>query len=112
MPHANNFMLHIMLAVAEQEREMISSRTKQALAAARERGQQLGGGNGSAMLKDRAAAFAESLRTILEPLRHLSLREIAAHLNAGGIKSVTGGVWTAGTVTRVIDRLNLQGAAA
>src|SRR5262245_9647282 len=37
MPHADNFQLHIMLALAEKEREMISERTKQALAAAKAR---------------------------------------------------------------------------
>jgi DNA invertase Pin-like site-specific DNA recombinase len=42
LPHADNFQLHLFAALAEQEREMISARTKAALAAARERGQKLG----------------------------------------------------------------------
>jgi len=40
--NADPFMLHIYAALAEQERRMISARTRQALAAARERGVVLG----------------------------------------------------------------------
>src|SRR6187397_2824308 len=41
-PHANKLTVHILAAVAQHEREMISERTKAALAAAKKRGQQLG----------------------------------------------------------------------
>ena len=41
-PHANKLTVHILAAVAQHEREMISERTKVALAAAKRRGKRLG----------------------------------------------------------------------
>ncbi len=43
MPSANAFMINVYAAVAQEERRMISERTKAGLAAARERGVKLGG---------------------------------------------------------------------
>ena len=107
MPHADNFQIHIMLAVAEKERQMISERTKAALAAARERGTTLGSPTTPRILKDRSAAFAASLRTTVEPLSHLPSRAIAAALNAQGVLTATGGAWSGKTVLRLLDRLEI-----
>jgi DNA invertase Pin-like site-specific DNA recombinase len=99
------FMLHIYAALAEQERRMISSRTKVALQAAKDRGVKLGSPTTAAILSDRSAAFAETLREVVTPLRGLSSHKIAAVLNDRGVKSSTGGAWSNKTVLRLLDRL-------
>jgi DNA invertase Pin-like site-specific DNA recombinase len=111
MPHADNFQLGIMLCVAQLEAEMISKRTKAALAAAAARGQKLGGGRGSEVQAERAQQAAESLRAIVAPIMHLSLRAIAAALNDAGVPSATGGLWAVKSTQRLVNRLNLKEAA-
>jgi DNA invertase Pin-like site-specific DNA recombinase len=106
MPHADNFQLNIMLAVAQLEREMISDRTKKALAAAKARGQVLGQPAGNAKQASRAAAFAASLKGIVEPMLHLPSRAIAAALNERGILTAAGGAWSSVTVLRLIERIS------
>src|SRR5271169_1150297 len=68
-PHMNKLTVHILAAVAEHEREMISERTKAALAAAKRRGQVLGNPNvaeaaklGRAAVKRNARRFAANVR--------------------------------------------------
>src|SRR4051812_43792040 len=70
-PEVDPFMLHIHAAVAEKERERIAQRTREALAAAKARGQQLGNPDIGKLRKAEAEARAEYLRPILEPLRVL-----------------------------------------
>ena len=50
---------------------------------------------------------AESLRNIVEPIKHLSTRGIAAALNERGIETSRGGRWQPMTVARLLDRLGL-----
>jgi DNA invertase Pin-like site-specific DNA recombinase len=103
--NADPFMLHIYAALAEQERRMISERTKTALAHAKARGTKLGN-NGQAVA-NRAAADerAEGLRKIFVSYEGRSARAIAEALNEAKIATPTGAPWSARTVIRVQERL-------
>ncbi len=112
MPYADKFQLHIYAALAEQEREFISQRTKAALRQAKERGQKLGGLRDKTMkrnivIQEQAQKRASNLESIVVPLRDRgdSLRDIAAALNKAGIKTARGAEWQAPQVKRVLDRL-------
>ena len=105
--NADPFMLHIYAALAEHERRMISERTRQALAAARERGVLLGNANQALVNKNESAARAESLRPLLEGMSGLSARAIATELTMRAIPTARGAAWSAKTVLRVMDRLRI-----
>jgi len=116
-PHATRLTLHILAAVAEHEREMISVRTKAALAAAKARGTRLGryGAEHLAPAHHAAAvARAEELRSILlVELAGKSTRQIAAELTVRGIPTPRGGRWQAQSVANVLRHLDMpaEGAA-
>ena len=119
MPYADNFQLHIYAALAEQERQFISARTKAALAEARARGRKLGGLRDKTMLRNaaiqsNAQARAMKVAGIVLPLRQAgkTLREIADHLNVAGVQSAREGRWQASQIKRVLDRLDSQRASA
>jgi DNA invertase Pin-like site-specific DNA recombinase len=118
MPSANRLTVGIMAMVAEEERRMISQRTKAALAAAKRRGVKLGGYRENAKLtakaraKGRAALHAKALSRAMdlaETVKELqvagcmSLRAIAAGLDQRGITAVRGGKWSANQVARVLE---------
>jgi len=113
MPHATKVMIQIHAVMAENERDQISARTKAALAAAKARGVKLGV-TGPANLRpnlearqEAARRFAERMLPVFEgfELRGLSQRQIAAELNALGIKTPRGGTWRLKQVQRVLVRL-------
>src|SRR3954449_924132 len=62
MPSANRLTVGIMAMVAEEERRMISARTKDALAAAKRRGTKLGGDRGVVPSKATRAKAVEALQ--------------------------------------------------
>lgn len=111
-PTATRLTLHILAAVAEHEREMIASRTKAALQAAKARGIVLGR-NGAKVLApaNRAAAMerACALKPILAELvdAGMSIRQIAAELTARSVPTAGGGNWHPETVSRVLQRVGL-----
>jgi len=110
MPSAHWLTVGIMAMVAEEERRMISRRTKDALAAAKARGQKLGGNRGNLPVigdKGRAISLAADLVPIIAELRAagvVSLQQIAAELNARGIRAARGGAWSREPVRRVLGQ--------
>jgi DNA invertase Pin-like site-specific DNA recombinase len=110
MPNATDFQLHIFAALAQEERRMISERTRLALAEAKKRGVRLGP-NGARLARiHRAAALARAklLAPIVLPLRSqgCSFSEIARRLNALGLSSARGGMFYPEQVRAVIRRLS------
>jgi DNA invertase Pin-like site-specific DNA recombinase len=117
LPQATRFTIHILAAVAEHEREMISQRTKAALDAAKARGVKLGtpanlanqiGGRakGNAAMAAKAAKRTADLLPLILPMKAggASLRQIADGLNRCGVPAPRGGEWSAVAVKRILDR--------
>jgi DNA invertase Pin-like site-specific DNA recombinase len=106
---ANKLTLHILAAVAEHEREMISERTKAALAAAKARGTVLGRHARILALSNREAAFTRVLpyKASLEQMRAagLSMREMVRRLNEDGVTSPGGGRWHLANLHRALSRV-------
>jgi DNA invertase Pin-like site-specific DNA recombinase len=114
MPHASRFVLHIMAAVAEHERQIIGERTKAALAAAKARGVRLGA-NGAMLAKRHKAdaiGYARQIAPAISAARQAgaqTVRQLADSLNAMGIPSRQGRRWHPASVSRLAKRLLLIG---
>jgi len=126
MPHSNRFTIHVMAALAEQERELISARTRAALQAAKARGVSLGGRRGSFRIEDvgekgrarslevRATAAQLCAQERLEAVRSIgtegiiSLHGVARELNARSIPAPRGGTWSAGQVRRLLAQAKVR----
>lgn len=111
MPEANELTINILASVAQYERELISQRTKAALARVKERGVKLGNPNlvaDNSKRVDDAQAFAESLRATLTALRAqgFTQRRMVDELNKLGVKTARGGVWSLLQLQRVLGRLD------
>jgi DNA invertase Pin-like site-specific DNA recombinase len=124
MPLANRLTVHILAAVAEHEREMISQRTKAALAAAKARGTKLGnpqlkaGNRASALAAGRARASkarakARDIFPFIEAARKAgctTLGLLAEALTARGVKTPGGAErWGPEQVRRVIKSAKAMG---
>lgn len=132
MPDATDLLVNIMAAVAQQEAEVISRRTKDALAAAKARGIVSNGPNkGQPLVLGRAGAanlakaeaqvlkarqraskaandFAGGLARMIAGMRAagLSQRTMVKALNWQEIRTARGSDWTLVQLQRVLTRLN------
>jgi DNA invertase Pin-like site-specific DNA recombinase len=101
-------------ALAEKERALISTRTRQALSAAKARGVALGNPrlhqarkNAVEAVTAEADRFAANVLPIIREAQKAgatSLREIAAALNARGVATARGGQWHAKSVANILER--------
>ncbi|ADV66421.1 recombinase family protein [Deinococcus maricopensis] len=115
MPEANHLSIQIMAVMAEQEARAISTRTREALTAAKARGVKLGSPKPMTEMvraKGREAvsqAFREAYRReygYISLMRKsgMSLRAIAARLNQEGLRTRSGSEWTAVQVSRILNK--------
>lgn len=111
---ADPFMLHLFAALSEKERQMISARTRDAMAAAKARGVKLGSpaidkarAVSIEVKKASAADHAARVLPVIEAIRKTgatSLRAIAAELTARKVETARGGEWNAAQVRNIIRR--------
>ena len=113
MPEANRFTIHILAAVAEHERELISKRTKEALRAAKRRGVKLGNPHAVDVLplahqatRKQADHFARGLIPFMDQLlqQKCTLTEIARIFNQRGIPTARRRRWHRSTIVNLQKR--------
>lgn len=118
LPGCDSFTINIYGALAQREREMISSRTKAGLAAAQARGVTLGTNNlkpelvkeasskGVKVIKQNADKFAAKVLPVILAMQKddKSLRAIANELDSLGVQTARGGRWTPTAVKNVLAR--------
>ena len=122
MPEANRLTIGIMAVMAEHEREMISERTKAAMAAKKARceatGEPYNVGNPNGFAEDdrskgpqersrKSLAFVQGLAHWFQQTAEMSLNAAARHLNDNDVPTARGGLWTPTTVRSARSRLGL-----
>ena len=133
MPQAKTFELHLFAALAQQEREFIANRTKEALAALQKRADEgdaqsvekiarrsaaLGKGRtdanrtkASEAVQDRVNSWQESVRDPIDLCIRRggrTLQQVADCLNSKSITTSRGGQWSSMQVSRVMKNLALH----
>jgi DNA invertase Pin-like site-specific DNA recombinase len=115
---ADPFMLHLYAALAGKERSLISQRTRDALKAAKTKGVVLGNPNlagvrarAVASTKAEAERFAKNVAPVIREIKSSGVgshRAIARALNARGVATARGGVWTAVQVGSILRRVEMH----
>lgn len=118
MPEADNFTIHIFAALAQKERELISERTKVALAQRKAQGLSLGSPQNltpTAIEKGRRVRMENAKNDVhnkratslilLYRKQQLSFAAIAQALNENGYQTRRGNAFTAMAVKRLYDRV-------
>ena len=120
MPEANELVVGVMALVAQAERKMISTRTREALAAAKVRGVKLGNpraprhseaepaGEKASRHERRTPGRGPSGCAAFSPsssARHPEATGLARALNERQVSTPRGGKWSARTVLDVLKRL-------
>ncbi|MGL9623684.1 recombinase family protein [Bradyrhizobium sp. U531] len=113
-PDVDPFVLHLFAALAEKERALISTRTRQALSAAKARGLTLGNPKlhvarkgAVEAVKAEADRYAANVLPIIREAQKAgasTLRQVADALNARGIPTARGGQWYAQSVANILER--------
>jgi DNA invertase Pin-like site-specific DNA recombinase len=112
MPDANELTIHIMAALAQHERKLISERTRAALARVKARGKKLGNPNltvDNRARSKKAQEFAARLQDTLAAFNRqgMSQRAMVAELNKLRVGAPRGGMWSLVQLQRVLARLRL-----
>jgi len=123
MPDANSFTIQVMAALAQKEVEMISERTRLALAQCKQRGVRLGmpenltdesrkKGWSIAIntIKSKSVEFSSSIYEIIHPMVKdgKTLQSIADHLNNENILTSRKKKWYPSTVRNIINRCEMN----
>jgi DNA invertase Pin-like site-specific DNA recombinase len=114
-PHVNKLTVHILAAVAQHEREIISARTSAALKAAKARGKRLGNPrlsearrHATVARKEKADRYSANVLPVIREIQASgvkSLRGVARALAARGIATARGGAWTPVQVSAILQRV-------
>lgn len=113
------FTMNIYASLAQQEREMISERTKAGLERVKASGKKLGNKRiddirklSSATIKakadEEAARMLPMIRSIQSECDGISLRGIASKLSERRVSTSRGGEWTAMQVSRILKRAQVN----
>ncbi|WP_210396629.1 recombinase family protein [Motiliproteus sediminis] len=111
-PNANDMTIHILAAVAQQERKLISERTKAALARKKAQGFKLGNPNlhlvrntdtrrATAASKAATQSWLSDIKDAVSQFDHMTLAAAADALNDLGFTTRRGKQWSAMQVSRV-----------